>query len=93
MRSVGPARQTVELLFPYLEMPDFTVANAKKASGNMAGLCAWCDGMATYQQVARVVGPKMEKLRVAEKALAAANKALAAANGELDATQAALDAM
>ena len=85
--------ETVELLFPYLHMPDFTVANAKKASGNMAGLCAWCDGMATYQQVAKVVGPKMEALKGAERALAVANKSLAAANAELDATQAELDKM
>ena len=85
--------ETVELLFPYLEMPDFTVANAKKASGNMAGLCAWCDGMATYQQVAKVVGPKMDALKAAERSLAAANKSLAAANAELDATQAELDKM
>jgi dynein heavy chain len=85
--------ETVELLFPYLEMPDFTVEAAAKASGNMAGLCAWCRGMATYQQVAKVVGPKMEALKGAERALAIANKSLAAAQGELAATQAQLDAM
>jgi dynein heavy chain len=85
--------ETVELLDPYLEAADFTVESAAKASGNMAGLCAWAAGMSTYQRVAKFVGPKMEALKVAEKALAKANKSLKAATDELAATQAELDRM
>ena len=32
--------ETCELLFPYLEMDDFTTEAAAKASGNVAGLCS-----------------------------------------------------
>merc|ERR1711871_1072059 len=85
--------ETVELLQPYLDFPDFTVENAAKASGSMSGLCKWCAGMSTYQQIAKVVGPKMEALKEAEKAEAKANKSLAAANEELAIVQASLDEM
>ena len=85
--------ETCELLAPYLDMPDFTVQSAAKASGNMAGLCAWCKGMKTYHEVVKVVGPKMEALKAAERALAKATKGLNEANAELAATQAALDKM
>eukprot|EP01043_Picozoa_sp_COSAG02_P032009 COSAG02_NODE_2120_length_9782_cov_1.807085_2_plen_2245_part_00 len=85
--------ETVELLQPYLDFPDFTVESAAKASGSMAGLCAWCGGMSTYQQIAKVVGPKMEALKAAEKAEAKANKSLNEANAELAVVQEALDAM
>ena len=85
--------ETVELLDPYIESADFTVESAAKASGNMAGLCAWAKGMSTYQRVAKFVGPKMEALKQAERALAKANKSLKAATDELNLTQAALDKM
>ena len=85
--------ETVELLQTYLDYEDFTVENAAKASGSMAGLCAWCAGMSTYQQVAKFVGPKMEALKVANKALKIATDSLNAANTELAATQAELDKM
>ena len=85
--------ETVELLQPYLDFPDFTVENASKASGSMAGLCAWAAGMSTYQQIAKVVGPKMIALKGAERAEAKANKSLAGANAELAVVQASLDAM
>ena len=49
--------------------------------------------MSTYQQIAKVVGPKMEALKGAEKAEAKANKSLAEANGELAIVQGALDEM
>ena len=85
--------ETVELMQPYLDFPDFTVENATKASGSMAGLCAWAAGMSVYQQIAKVVGPKMLALKEAERAEAKANKSLAAANAELATVQASLDAM
>ncbi len=45
--------------------------------------------MKTYHEVVKVVGPKMEALKEAERALAKANKGLNEANAELVATQAA----
>ena len=85
--------EDVELLFPYLAAEDFTYEAAKKASGNVAGLCVWIKAMKTYTEIAKVVKPKMQELRVAEGKLANANKRLAKAQEELDACQADLDRM
>ena len=45
--------ETVELLEPYWDFPDFTVEATAKESGCMAGLCAWCRGMSTYADTAK----------------------------------------
>ena len=47
--------EDVELLFPYLAAEDFTYEAAKKASGNVAGLCVWIKAMKTYTEIAKVV--------------------------------------
>lgn len=39
---------------PYFEAPDFNYESAKKASGNVAGLCNWADAMCKYHAVAKV---------------------------------------
>ena len=49
--------EDVELLFPYLAAEDFTYEAAKKASGNVAGLCVWIKAMKTYTEIAKVVKP------------------------------------
>ena len=40
--------ETVELLIPYFTANDFNFDSAKKASGNVAGLCNWAEAMCTY---------------------------------------------
>lgn len=66
--------ETVELLQPYLNAPDFNFDSAKKASGNVAGLCNWANAMCSYHTVAKVVEPKIISLRGAEAELKIANK-------------------
>merc|ERR1719181_528565 len=76
--------ETVELLFPFTSAEDFTYADAKKASGNVAGLCTWVNSMVLYVYIAKEVKPKMAALKAALSKLDVANKKLAAAQGELD---------
>ena len=85
--------EDVELLYPYMAADDFNYADAKKASGNVAGLCIWIKAMCTYTFVAKVVRPKMEEQKVAESKLRAANTKLGRAQAELDECQADLDRM
>ena len=66
--------ETVELLEPYFNAPDFNYDSAKKASGNVAGLCNWAEAMCTYHNVAKVVEPKIATLREAEAELKIATK-------------------
>ena len=40
--------ETIELLYPYTSAEDFTFADAKKASGNVAGLATWVKSMVLY---------------------------------------------
>jgi len=76
--------ETVELLYPFTSAEDFTYADAKKASGNVAGLCTWVNSMVLYVYIAKEVKPKMAALKAALSKLDTANKKLAAAQGELD---------
>ena len=41
-------------LQPYFSAPDFNYESAKKASGNVAGLCSWAKSMCKYHEVAKV---------------------------------------
>jgi hypothetical protein len=66
--------ETVELLQPYFNAPDFNFESAAKASGNVAGLCNWAEAMCQYHTVAVVVEPKIAALREAEAELKIANK-------------------
>lgn len=66
--------ETVELLQPYFNAPDFNFESAAKASGNVAGLCNWAEAMCSYHNVAVVVEPKIQALREAEAELKVANK-------------------
>jgi len=76
--------ETVELLYPYDQAEDFTYADAKKASGNVAGLCTWVKSMILYTWIAKEVKPKMAALAAALSKLSVANAKLASAQGELD---------
>ncbi|KAL7701682.1 dynein heavy chain [Lotmaria passim] len=66
--------ETCELLLPYLWMDGFTADAARKACGNVAGLCTWVSSMYKYINIAKVVEPKKEALRIATIQLRAANK-------------------
>merc|ERR1719181_1610199 len=85
--------ETIELLFPYTTAEDMTYADAKKASGNVAGLCIWVNSMVLYTAIAKEVKPKMAALKVAEGKLNVAMAKLAAAQKELDEVQGELQAM
>jgi len=80
--------ETCELMFPYIEMDDFTTEMAAKASGNVSGLCDWCKAMVSYYFIAKFVAPKIEALKVAEAQLSVANSSLAVAEAELSAKEA-----
>jgi dynein heavy chain len=82
-----------ELLAPYVDHPLFTVEYALKAHNAAVGMCKWVKAMKTYHEIAKVVIPKMDALRVKEAELAAANKKLAQAQAQLAQAQASLDEM
>ena len=85
--------ETVELLQPYFQAPDFNFESAKKASGNVAGLCNWAAAMCTYHDVAKVVEPKIATLRAAEAELKVATKEKNAAEERMAIVQGKLDEM
>ena len=90
--------ETCELLEPYFSAPDYNFDAARKASGNVAGLCNWCKAMYTYHYIAVAVEPKIVMLREAEAELRvamrekeAAESKMAEVQGELDRMQAEFD--
>ncbi len=85
--------ETIEFLYPYMSDEDMTYENAKKASGNVAGLAIWSRAMVQYTEISKVVKPKMAAVKVAEGKLRVASAKLDKAQRELDACQAELDRM
>eukprot|EP00163_Fabomonas_tropica_P031142 TRINITY_DN730_c0_g2_i1.p1 TRINITY_DN730_c0_g2~~TRINITY_DN730_c0_g2_i1.p1 ORF type:complete len:4569 (+),score=1602.08 TRINITY_DN730_c0_g2_i1:399-14105(+) len=85
--------ETVELLQPYFDMPDFTYEAAKRVSGNVAGLCSWIKAMAVYYEIAKEVAPKRAAVFAAEQELEQALHDLSLAQADLDEKQKALDEM
>ena len=85
--------ETVELLQPYFRSDDFNYESAKKASGNVAGLCNWAEAMCKYHVVARDVEPKIVRLKESEKELGVAKKEQEGAEREKDKVEAALRAL
>ena len=82
--------ETVELLKPYFRADDFNYESAKKASGNVAGLCNWAEAMCKYHVVAREVEPKIIRLKESEKELNKAKKEQECAEEEKDKVETAL---
>jgi dynein heavy chain len=76
--------ETCELLEPYLTLPTFTPAIAKKASGAAEGLCKWVGAMVSYHQASLIVKPKMDFLRIQESKLQGAMENLREAEADLE---------
>ena len=70
----APPQKTITAPQPYFSAPDFNFASAKKASGNVAGLCNWAEAMCKYHAVATQVEPKIVALREAEAELRVAGR-------------------
>jgi dynein heavy chain len=83
--------ETVELLEPLIEMPDFNLEGAKKVSGDVAGLASWVRAMVSYYAINKMVVPLKANLIIQEHKLELAMKDLNMAQATLDEKQAELD--
>lgn len=77
------ARVVEKVRSMYTNDPDFTPANAAKASSAAEGLCKWVHAMDSYDKVAKVVAPKRRDLQAAEAEYAAVMEGLSTKQAEL----------
>lgn len=75
--------ETVELMSPYLNLPNFEPKVARNASRACEGLCTWVRAMIQYHDASKVVKPKLEALNEAAARLAHAEKQLRLAEQRL----------
>lgn len=59
----------IEKIKPYVNNPEFEPSKILQASKAAYGLCCWVRAMEAYDRVAKVVGPKKQKLGEAEQEL------------------------
>ncbi len=81
-------QETVELLMPYIENPEFAPKVARMATVAAEGLCAWVHAMVLYHNASAVIKPKLERLVLAEARMEEARVALANAELRLQACHA-----
>eukprot|EP01060_Flectonema_neradi_P002972 TRINITY_DN11858_c1_g1_i1.p1 TRINITY_DN11858_c1_g1~~TRINITY_DN11858_c1_g1_i1.p1 ORF type:complete len:4751 (+),score=995.77 TRINITY_DN11858_c1_g1_i1:132-14255(+) len=75
--------ETCELLDPYIDLAEFNYDDAWSTSHALGGLCKWVVSMYNYIKIARVVEPKMIRLREMESQLHAAQLKLREKEAEL----------
>eukprot|EP00803_Ostreobium_quekettii_P003694 evm.model.scf_198.7 EVM.evm.TU.scf_198.7 scf_198:70733-88803(+) len=78
-----PAKIIDKIRKEYTSTPDFTPANAAKASSAAEGLCKWVCAMDQYDKVAKVVAPKKAALAEAEAEHSKVTEALTAKQADL----------
>ncbi|XP_059835308.1 dynein axonemal heavy chain 3 [Hypanus sabinus] len=67
----------------FIDHPDFQPSVIKNVSSACEGLCKWVRAMEVYERVIKVVGPKRERLRIAEAELKVQMDMLNVKRGEL----------
>lgn len=77
----------------YTSNPDFTPANAAKASSAAEGLCKWLHAMDAYERISRLVAPKRAALLEAETEYNAVKTGLESKQAALDVLLGKLQAM
>ena len=83
----------IQKIEPFMENPDFTPDQIKKASVACTAICMWAHAMHTYHYVALGVAPKKAKLAEAQATLDVVLSALAQAKGKLATVIAKVDAL
>ncbi|XP_056424627.1 dynein axonemal heavy chain 8 isoform X2 [Hyla sarda] len=76
--------EMVELLQPYFQMQDYTMENAGKVCGNVAGLLSWTQAMAKFYEVNKEVLPLKANLIKQDHHLQATNCELSGVQLQLD---------
>ncbi|GCC38553.1 hypothetical protein chiPu_0017068 [Chiloscyllium punctatum] len=77
----------------FIDHPDFQPSVIKNVSSACEGLCKWVRAMEVYERVIKVVGPKRERLRIAEEEFAVQMEMLNVKRGELKALEDKLQAL
>ncbi|XP_037644332.1 dynein heavy chain 8, axonemal-like isoform X1 [Sebastes umbrosus] len=83
--------EMVELLQQYFDMEDYTMDNAKKVCGSVAGLLQWTRAMAKFFGINKEVLPLKANLAIQERRQRVANNELEAAETHLAEKQAEFD--
>uniref|UniRef100_A0A8D3C251 AAA+ ATPase domain-containing protein n=1 Tax=Scophthalmus maximus TaxID=52904 RepID=A0A8D3C251_SCOMX len=64
-----PAASIKKIREKFIDNPEFLPSVIKNVSSACEGLCKWVRAMEVYERVAKVVGPKKERLKLAEDEL------------------------